>query len=249
MSLDLANYEAQARDAVKLFWGNREAAIAKQIEAGNQDAGSRGAVTAGKNMDGFLALVRSLIEANGLGLADICVQQRVLTLPGFFRPTKLWDMLVMYRGELVAALEFKSQVGSFGKNFNNRTEEAIGTAHDLWTAYREGAFGEDAPRPFLAWIMLVEDCDKSNSPVSDSAPHFPVDPVFRGASYTQRYDLLCKRLVQEGLYSSSTVLASPREAASDGQYRHLSDLTSLKTFVTEFAGHIATIAAREVGSP
>ena len=163
MSLDLANFEAQAQEAVKLFWGNREAALAKQIESGNQDAGSRGAVTAGKNMDGFLAIAQSLIEANGLGLADICVQQRVLTLPGFFRPTKLWDMLVMYRGELVAALEFKSQVGpSFGNNFNNRCEEAIGTAHDLWTAYREGAFGEDVPRPFLGWIMLLEDCDKSN---------------------------------------------------------------------------------------
>ena len=151
----------------------------------------------------------------------------------------------MHRGQLVAALEFKSQVGpSFGNNFNNRSEEAIGTAHDLWTAYREGAFGEDAPRPFLGWIMLLEDCDKSNSPVKDKEPHFPVDRAFKGASYAQRYDLLCKRLVQEGLYSSAAFLASPREAAGDGQYRHLSELTSLKTFVTEFAGHIATVAAR-----
>ncbi|MFV1480352.1 PaeR7I family type II restriction endonuclease [Phaeobacter sp. JH64H1] len=184
MTLDLANYEEQAREAVKLFWGNREAALARQVEAGNVDAGARGAVTAGKNMDGFLVIAQSLIEANGLKDAQICVQQRALTLPGFYRPTKLWDMLVMHRGQLVAALEFKSQVGpSFGNNFNNRCEEAIGTAHDLWTAYREGAFGEDAPRPFLAWIMLLEDCPKSNAPVSDKQPHFPVDAAFRGASY------------------------------------------------------------------
>lgn len=39
MSLELANYESQAIDAVKLFWGNREAALARQIESGNQDAG------------------------------------------------------------------------------------------------------------------------------------------------------------------------------------------------------------------
>lgn len=245
MSLELADYEDRAREAIKLFWGNREAAQAAQIAAGNQDAGSRGAVTAGKNMDGFLAIAQNLVEANGLPLADICVQQRVLTLPGFFRPTKLWDMLVVYRGELVAALEFKSQVGpSFGNNFNNRSEEAIGTAHDLWTAYREGAFGDDVPRPFLGWIMLLEDCDKSNAPVRDKEPHFPVDPEFKGASYAQRYDLLCKRLVQEGLYTSAAFLSSPREAAADGCYRHLSELTSLKTFVTEFAGHIAAVAAR-----
>ncbi len=245
MSLELANYEAQAREAVKLFWGNREAALARQIESGNQDAGSRGAVTAGKNMDGFLAIVQTLVEANGLPLAQICVQKRVLTLPGFFRPTKLWDMLIMNRGELVAALEFKSQVGpSFGNNFNNRSEEAIGTAHDLWTAYREGAFGLDVPRPFLGWVMLLEDCPKSNMPVKDKKPHFPVDPAFKGASYAQRYDLLCKRLVQEGLYTSATFLTSPREASADGSYRHLSELTSLKTFVTDFAGHIAAVAAR-----
>lgn len=245
MGLDLVNYEEQAREAVKLFWGNREAALTKQIESGTQDAGSRGAVTAGKNMDGFLAIAQSLIAANGLDDAEICVDRRVLTLPGFYRPTKLWDMLVMQKGRLVAALEFKSQVGpSFGNNFNNRSEEAIGTAHDLWTAYREGALGEDAPRPFLGWIMLLEDCDKSNSPVNDKEPHFPVDTVFKGASYAKRYDVLCKRLVQEGLYTSATFIASPREAAKDGSFRHLSDLTSLKTFATEFAGHIAATAAK-----
>lgn len=245
MRLDLANYETQAREAVKLFWGNREAALAKQIQSGNKDMGSRGAVTAGKNMNGFLTIAMSLIEANGLALADIFIQQRVLTLPGFFRATKLWDMLVMHHGEFVAALEFKSQVGpSFGNNFNNRSEEAIGTAHDLWTAYREGAFGKDAPRPFLGWIMLLEDCDKSNTPVQDKEPHFSVDPAFKNTSYAQRYDLLCKRLVQEGLYSSATFMASPRTAAEDGQYRHLSKLTSLQAFVTKFAGHIAAVAAK-----
>lgn len=245
MSLDLVNYEAQAKEAVKLFWGNREAALAKQIKSGTQDAGTRGAVTAGKNMDGFLVIAQSLIEANGLKHADICTRQRVLTLPGFFRPTKLWDMLVMHKGQLVAALEFKSQVGpSFGNNFNNRSEEAIGTAHDLWTAYREGAFGKDAPRPFVGWVMLLEDCEKSNNPVADKEPHFPVDPEFKDASYAIRYDLLCRRLVQEGLYSSATFITSPKEASKDGEFRHLSELTSLKSFVAKFAGHIASTAAR-----
>ena len=66
MSLDLANYETQAREAIKLFWGNREAALNKQITSGNKDAGSRGAVTAGKNLDGFLAIAQSLIKANAI---------------------------------------------------------------------------------------------------------------------------------------------------------------------------------------
>ena len=196
-------------------------------------------------MDGFLAMAKSLIKANGLESAQICVQQQSLILPGYFRPTKLWDMLVMNHGELVAALEFKSQVGpSFGNNFNNRAEEAIGTAHDLWKAYREGAFGKDAPRPFLGWIMLIEDSDKSNSPVDRKETHYPIDTAFKGASYAQCHDLLCKRLVQEGLFSSRVFMASPRNALGNGYYRHFSELTSLKNFVTQFAGHIAAISAR-----
>lgn len=245
MSLELADYESMAREAVKLFWSGREAALARQIESGNPDMGARGAVTAGRNMDGFRHLVRNLVTANGLPDSSICTQQRVLTLPGFFRPTKLWDMLVMHRGELVAALEFKSQVGpSFGNNFNNRSEEAIGTAVDLWTAYREGAFGEDAPRPYVGWVMLLEDCEESKSPVSNNEAHFPVDPAFEDASYSERYEILCRRLVHECLYASATFLMSPRDAASDGRYCHVGELTSLKMFATAFAGHIAAVAAR-----
>ncbi len=242
--LDLANYEERAKSAVQLFWGNRESAAARQEENGRVDAGSRGAVTAGKNMDGFVDLARALVEANGLTGAEICVQRRLLTLPGFFRPTKLWDMLVMHDGRLIAALEFKSQVGpSFGNNFNNRAEEAIGTAHDLWTAYREGAFGADAPRPFLGWMMLLEDCDASNSAVRDSEPHFPVFREFKGASYARRYELLCRKLVQERMYDGASLLLSPRSAADDGVHRQFSELSSLKRFVTEFASHIAAAAA------
>jgi len=52
--------------------------------------------------------------------------------------------LVIKNGHLFVAIEAKSQVGpSFGNNFNNRTEEAMGSALDLWTAFREGAFSKN----------------------------------------------------------------------------------------------------------
>ena len=244
MALDLADYELKTREAVMAFWGNREKARQKQIEAGVIDQGERAGVTGGKNMDGFIALVMDLVRANGLAHAQIHQTRALLTLPGYFRPTKLWDLLVMVEGRLVAAVELKSQVGpSFGNNYNNRTEEAIGTAHDLWTAYREGAFGKH-PRPFVGWLMMVEDAPQSRRPVNDRSPHFPIFPEFQGASYLQRYDVLCQRLAQEQLYTTASVIASPRTAAQDGAFSDLSDMTSLKTFVTSFAGHIATEAAR-----
>jgi hypothetical protein len=244
MALDLADYQRKAAASVKAFWDNRETALKKQIEAGREDAGSRGAVTAGKNMDGFVALLIDLVVANGLNDAEVIREGRIpLTLPGYFRPTKMWDLLIMRRNRLVAAVELKSQVGSFGNNFNNRTEEAIGTAHDLWTAFREGTFGEQ-PRPFVGWLMLVEDAPESRRPVSDRSQHFPVRPEFLNASYLERYNLLCKKLVQEQLYTTAAVLASPRSAAHDGTFSSVSEMTSLKHFVTAFAGHIAAEAAR-----
>jgi hypothetical protein len=244
MALELTNYEQKARDSVKAFWGNRAAARQKQIEAGNVDQGERAAVTGGKNMDGFVALVLDLIVANGLPNAKIQRVRQALTLPGYFRPTKLWDLVILNEGRLVGALEFKSQVGpSFGNNFNNRTEEAIGTAVDFWTAFREGAFG-DHPRPFTGWLMLVEDAPESRSPVRDASPNFKVFPEFRSASYADRYKILCDKLVKENLYTAASVLLSPRTAANDGAFVCLDETTSLKTFVTTFAGHIAAEAAR-----
>ncbi|MFN7841002.1 MAG: PaeR7I family type II restriction endonuclease [Pirellula sp.] len=244
MTLNLVNYEKRARESVKAFWGNRAAARQKQIDAGKADQGERGAVTAGKNMDGFISLVIDLVKANGLKDATIQTSRRVLTLPGFFRPTKLWDLIVLNNGRLVAALEFKSQVGpSFGNNFNNRTEEAIGTAHDFWTAYRERAFGE-SPRPFVGWLMLVEDSPGSRKPVKDVSPHFPIPLEFQQSSYAQRYKLLCEKLVLENLYTTATVLLSPRAAVKTGKYSEMSEKTGLQTFVTTFAAHVAAEAAR-----
>lgn len=245
MALDLANYEQKARAATMAFWGNRQKALEAKIEAGTTDTGERGAVTAGNTMDGFVALMIDLVHANGLGHASIYRNRAALTLPGFFRPTKLWDILVIQDGRLVAAVEMKSQVGpSFGNNANNRAEEAIGTAHDFWTAYREGAFGNH-PRPFVGWLAMIEDADKSRRPgTRESSQHFPIFPEFKNISYLGRYDVLCQKLVKENLYTAACTLASPRTAATTGAFSDMSELSSLKSFITAFAGHIAAEAAR-----
>lgn len=213
-------------------------------KSGKSDQGERSGVTAGKNMDGFTELFIDIIHENGLNNVEIHQKRSVLTLPGFFRPTKLWDLLVTHRGELIAAIELKSQVGpSFGNNFNNRTEEAIGTALDLWTAYREGAFGNQ-PRPFVGWLMLVEDAEKSRSPIRDTSPHFPLFEEFKGASYLQRYDLLCQKMMKEQLYTNATLIASPRTAIESGSFSELSIMTGMRTFVSSLAGHVAAEAVR-----
>lgn len=134
--------------------------------------------------------------------------------------------MAVSQGRLVAAMEFKSQAGdSIGNNVNNRSEEALGSASDIWTAYREGRFGA-SPAPFLGYFFLLEDQDKVNVPVRNKEPHFPVDPAFRGEtprrgrdgqpvfagiSYARRYELLCRRLVLERIYTSACFVMATNE--------------------------------------
>ena len=247
MSIEMPDFDTNIREAVRAFWGIRDMARQRQLASGKADQGERASVTAGKNMDGFLSIVRQLVVANGLPDAQVQVSRKLLTLPGYFRPTKVWDVVVIHEGRLVAALEFKSQVGpSFGNNFNNRAEEAIGTAHDFWVAFREGAFGE-SPLPFVGWMMMLEDCEKSRQTVKDNCPNFSLFPEFKGASYCDRYNLLCKRLVKEQLYTAAALLFSPRSGLESGEYSDLSEMTSIRTFFAGFAARVAIEAVRGAG--
>lgn len=239
MSLNLDGFDDAVSDAVRTFWSTRESAIEAQLAKGIADRGGRAGVTSGKNMDGFVALVADMVRRNGLPDAQIFLSRGVTTLPGYFRPTKDWDLVVMHRGMLVAAIELKSHVGpSFGNNFNNRAEEAIGSAVDLWTAYREGSFGSQ-PRPFLGWIMHVEDTPKSRQPVRVLEPHFTARDEYRNASNLERYDNLCRRLVLENLYTNAAVITSTRGDGPNGVYQDASPDTSLRRFMISLAAHVA----------
>lgn len=101
-------------------------------------------------------------------------------LPGYFRPQKRWDVVITRNGRLCAAIELKSQVGSFRNNFNNRTEEAIGCATDFWTAFREGAVGMHAP--WLGYLFLLEKAEGSTRPIGLKSGLFPPFSVFQPSS-------------------------------------------------------------------
>lgn len=193
--------------AVKLFWETRNGQIERQNIVGSHDQGNRGAVTGGKQLDGFVELIKYILILNDV--PERCIfTDTDLELPGFFRPNKKWDLLVVDNNELIIAIEFKSQVGpSFGNNFNNRTEEAMGSALDIWTAYREGVFGPQNA-PWLGYFMLLEDCYKSNSPVRVHSPHFPILPEFDDASYKERYEIFCNKLILERQYNAACFITT-----------------------------------------
>lgn len=228
-------------DAVQMFWTTRENQASTQLQRGATDQGARAAVTGGKQMDGFWRTIRQYLVESGVAPATIYVQgQR--ELPGFFRATKDWDMVIVDRGILIASLELKSQVGpSFGNNLNNRTEEALGNAVDIWTAYREGAFAT-SPQPWVGYLLLLEECERSMSPVAVSEPHFPVFPEFKDASYAKRYELLCRKLVRERQYSAACFLMSQRVKANDpDNYREPTDDLSARIFLEGLLTHAAPV--------
>ena len=189
-------------------------------------------------MDGFIDLFTELIAAAGIP-ASCVYRNKNVELPGFFRPTKEWDLLVIRDNTLFVAIEAKSQVGpSFGNNFNNRTEEAMGSAIDLWTAYREHAYLA-SPQPFVGYFFMLEDCDASNSPVKVREPHFKVFPEFVGASYRRRYELFCRKLVLERHYTASAFIASTAVDGSMGLFSTPADDLSLERFAKTLLGHLA----------
>jgi hypothetical protein len=208
--------DKRLHEAVQSYWNARAKNQAKQVQSGKIDAGTRGEVTGGTQMGALEVLVADILCDAGLKRLDVRTRT-ALELPGYFRATKKWDLIVVSNSQLVLAMEFKSQAGkSIGNNLNNRSEEAVGSAKDIWTAYREGRFGK-SPTPFLGYFFLLEDRDNVKTPVGNKEPYFQVDPEFRGeahhgikgiveyqgVTYSKRYELLCRRLVLERLYNSA----------------------------------------------
>jgi len=245
--LNLQGYESRVAKAVKIFWTVRE----------------REGVRSGKTLDAFVDLLAWVVHSHGLPDA-IVLTGRKAQLPGFFRPTKSWDVLIMNYDMLIAAIELKSIADSFGKNANNRNEEALGSGVDIKEAFEENAF-EGLTRLFTGYVILVEDCQETLTSVQIQMKHFRVMeefmlnpktrdemyvknengefPAIDGVSYMNRFDVLCRRLMQKNLYTAASVIKSPRSAIENGEYSAVTRETSIKAFLASLASHVETIAA------
>ena len=240
MALD-PKLEKRLRRAIKHFWSTRETQAQKQgSKTGSRDAGARTAVTGGRQMDGFISLVRDYLCENGLPRTHVFCE-KCIELPGWYRPEKKWDLLVVADGTFLAGIEFKSQVGSFGNNYNNRTEEAIGSATDIWAAYREGAFKPSA-RPWLGYLMLLENAPGSIRPVKAQEPHFKVFPEFRSASYAKRYEILLTKMVRERLYDAACFLLSGAKRGPEGIYEEPAPELSFENFMASLLARAISVA-------
>jgi hypothetical protein len=113
----------------------------------------------------------------------------------------------------------------------------MGSALDLWTAFRERAY-LNSSQPFLGYFFMLEDCEASNRPVRVQEPHFKVFPEFVGASYLRRYELFCRKLVLERHYTASAFISSTSGGGNLGRFSTPADDLSLERFARVLVAHL-----------
>lgn len=113
----------------------------------------------------------------------------------------------------------------------------MGSALDIWTAYREGVFGAQRA-PWLGYFMVLEDCEKSSVPVRARSPHFDVREEFANASYKRRYELFCNKLVLERQYSAACFMVTDYNYGAPTCCCTAENL-SLKEFLFSMLGAVA----------
>jgi hypothetical protein len=215
-------------DAVAAYWGAKDSQREMSAIKDAIGAGTAGAVRGGKHFDAIAALLAKFFLDAGYPPQDIRISKKQgLELPGYYRPQKQWDVVVVHGKTLVAAFELKALGGpSFSNNYNNRVEEALGSAVDLRRAALAKLFPGE--KPWLGYFFIMEDHPKSRAPVKTATGALPADEVWDGRSYQDRFALFCERLEAEGLYNSVCYITSsasdpkPTEPVDSLDWRHFS---------------------------
>lgn len=202
-------FRQEMRNAVQTYWRV------------HRETGGR--TESGLHIARFADVTRHVVNRVARFHFNVAHSGKGIELPGYYRRTKRWDVLITHRRKPVAAIEFKSMSASYGNNFNNRLEEAVGSSADLRQARLHGELGEIDP-PFLGWLILVRDEPESSTLTSEPSKLFAAR-VFDRTSYIQRFQILCRRMVEQGLYDAATVIKSRKEDGEEtGAWEDVEDI-------------------------
>lgn len=193
------DYEPAFALAIEQFWAIKTNQQTAADVAGTSTGATHGSVRAGKHMASFEALIRQIVADAGIEVDP--EPGDPVYVPGYYRETKSWDVVLQYKGHALVVVEAKSQGSSLANNFNNRVEEAIGQAADVWKSHERGLLVSGL-RPWIGYVMIVEETAKTTEPKhllpGKAVPAgMIVDPTFDGMSYAERYAMAFKRLDQE----------------------------------------------------
>ena len=231
MPVDLPDYSPLVHTAVADYWKVRRSQAAKSQSQGVFDTGIRAEVTGSRHLDALHELVVSVFVDAGIPARLIDVKKRPIA--GYFRRDKSWDIVVMVADRVVGIIELKSMAGtSGGKNYNNRTDEALGQAVDVWKAVEREII--DTPlRPWLGYFMLLEDNEAFTREVQVRTAVWKPDAAFDGASYADRYVIFFERMVRERLLDAACLVLADKNS---GAVRFPSDSLGFQAFAAAIHG-------------
>ena len=228
---DLPDYADHVRGAVGEYWDVRRSQAERSRRQGVVNTGIRAEVTGGRHLDALQELVVSVFIDAGIPAHLLDVKKRPIA--GYFRRDKSWDIVVMVADRVVGIIELKSMAGhSPGQNYNNRTDEALGQAVDVWKAVEREII--DTPlRPWLGYFMLLEDNTAFTQPVKVRRAVWEPDPAFDGASYADRYVIFFERMVRERLLDAACLILADKET---GEVRFPSTSLAFQAFAAAIHG-------------
>jgi hypothetical protein len=227
----LPDYGPRVEAAIASYWNVRKSQAERSRELGVVNTGLRAEVTGGRHLDALqLLLVEVFVDA---GIPAQLLEVKKRPVPGYFRRDKSWDIVVTVADRVLGIIELKSITGEKpGQNFNNRTDEALGQAMDVWKAVERGII--DSPlRPWLGYFMLLEDNDAWNRPAKPRRAVWPADPVFDGASATQRSAIFFDRMVRERLLDAASLVLANK---ATGAVRYPEQTLSFQAFAAAIHG-------------
>ena len=212
MPTDLPDYSPLVHTAVADYWEVRRSQAAKSQGQGVFNTGIRAEVTGGRHLDALQELVVRVFVDAGIPARLIDVKKRPIA--GYFRRDKSWDIVVMVADRVVGIIELKSMAGTDGgKNYNNRTDEALGQAVDVWKAVEREII--DTPlRPWLGYFMLLEDNEAFTREVQVRTAVWKPDAAFDGASYADRFVIFFERMVRERLLDAACLVLADKNSGA-----------------------------------
>ena len=225
------------KKALLTMYCNMEEAARKQESRGSHDQGARSKVTSGKHLNIVAEAIKLDLIDRGFDPDSVYYENACLALPGWFRPTKDWDLMVFDGEDLIAAIELKSISSSFGNNCNNRTEESLGSAVDMYHAIKNDLVPYRSAPPVVGYALVVRLCPGSTTPPKIKRKAiYPIDPAFKGASYLERLTILGRRLLSERLYQAVWVVAVD---PMTGNVEEPDPALSYDKFLTRIEGQLA----------
>ena len=234
--MPIDDIEQEVADATTHYWATLSDQEASQRDSESTARGRRAQVLGGAQMDGFAGLIEDALVEAGVPRESV-LHDHDAVLPGYYRATKRWDLAVVIDGELLAVMELKSIASSFGNNLNNRIEEAVGNNTDLYEAYQHGLF-EPSPTPWVGYLILMADSEQSRGSVTVREPNFDVDEAFKGASYIDRAEQLCLRMVRKRLVNGAAFLTSSEETGLEGSYEEPNQELTFRRYLTSLIAHV-----------